>query len=145
MPSLPDTAPASLSPSEAATLWPASTLAGADATVSGAAFDVCRGALALRTLLAVNGAVLLAVLVGAHNAEQALAALGPAVTAALLGTVAWLAIVCALREPSGAIGAATARRSHWCRWVPCSRRCPACRCSGSSCSSRGRCACSRCR
>ena len=100
MPSLPDTAPAAQSPSDGATLWPASTLAGAgaDATISGAAFDVCRGALALRTLLAVNGAVLLAVLVGAHNAEQALAALGPAVTSALHGTVAWLAIVCALRE-----------------------------------------------
>ena len=99
MPSLPDTAPATLNPNEGATLWPASTLASADAQISGAAFDVCRGALALRTLLAVNGAVLLAVLVGAHSAEQALASLGPAVTSALLGTVAWLAIVCALREP----------------------------------------------
>ncbi len=99
MPSLPDTAPAALSPSGGATQWPPSTLAGPDIAASGAAFDVCRGALALRTLLAVNGAVLLAVLVGANTAEQALAALGPAVTSALLGTVAWLAIVCALREP----------------------------------------------
>jgi hypothetical protein len=37
------------------------------------AFDVCRGALALRALLAVNGAVLLAVLAGAGSFEQALA------------------------------------------------------------------------
>lgn len=99
MPSLPDTAPAALSASDGVTLWPASTLAAPDARVSGAAFDVCRGALALRALLAVNGAVVLAVLVGAHGTEQALAALGPAVTSALLGTVTWLALVCALREP----------------------------------------------
>ena len=50
-----------------------------DLAASGSAFDVCRGALALRTLLAVNGAVLLSVLVSAGTAEQALAGLGPAV------------------------------------------------------------------
>jgi two-component system sensor histidine kinase AlgZ len=67
--------------------------------VSGAAFDVCRGALALRALLAVNGAVLLAVLAGTDTTDQALVALGPAVTPALMGTVAWLAVVCVLRGP----------------------------------------------
>ena len=108
--SLPDTAPAALntstSASEGASLWPASTRpasfdgaeSGASAA-SGAAFDVCRGALALRALLAVNGAVLLAVLAGADSADQALAALGPAVAAALAGTLGWLALVCALRRP----------------------------------------------
>ena len=106
MTSLPDTAPAALHASESASLWP--TLAAStasprqptnDAATSGAAFDVCRGALALRALLAVNGAVMLAVLAGADTLEQALAALGPAVSAALLGTLAWLALVCALRRP----------------------------------------------
>ncbi len=103
MPSLPDTAPAALSTIESASLWSASTrpssLDGPDLAAGGAAFDVCRGALALRTLLAVNGAVLLAVLVGADTAEQALATLGPAVTSALTGTVTWLALVCVLRAP----------------------------------------------
>jgi two-component system sensor histidine kinase AlgZ len=103
MPSLPDTAPAALSNSEGASLWPPSTRPSApdsrDLAASGSAFDVCRGALALRTLLAVNGAVLLSVLVSAGTAEQALAGLGPAVTPALMGTVAWLALVCALRGP----------------------------------------------
>src|SRR6187402_2624262 len=98
--SLPDTAPAALHSSEAASLWPALTRPAsfdANGPVSGAAFDVCRGALAWRTLLAVNGAVLLAVLAGADSADQALATLGPAVAAALAGTLAWLALVCALR------------------------------------------------
>ena len=108
--SLPDTAPAvlntSTSASEGASLWPASTrpvsfdgAESAASAASGAAFDVCRGALALRALLAVNGAVLLAVLAGADSADQALAALGPAVAAALAGTLGWLALVCALRRP----------------------------------------------
>jgi len=52
----------------------------------------------LRALLAVNGAVLLAVLAGAGSFEQALATLGPAVAVALAGTLAWLALVCALRS-----------------------------------------------
>ena len=103
MTSLPDTAPAALSTSEGASLWPPAatpppSAARDGAAASGAAFDVCRGALALRALLAVNGAVVLAVLAGADTAEQALAALGPAVTAALAGTLAWLALVCALRR-----------------------------------------------
>ncbi|HEY6086763.1 MAG TPA: histidine kinase [Burkholderiaceae bacterium] len=99
--SLPDTAPASLHSGEGVSLWPASTrpasFDAANGAASGAAFDVCRGALALRALLAVNGAVLLAVLAGADSADQALASLGPAVAAALAGTLAWLALVCALR------------------------------------------------
>ena len=103
MPSLPDTAPAALSAHDGASLWPASTRPAASAadsgSASGAAFDVCRGALALRALLAVNGAVLLAVLAGADTGTQALATLGPAIAAALLGSLAWLALVCALRRP----------------------------------------------
>ena len=103
---LPDTAPASLQSSDAAA-WPASIRpapldelrAAAGGATSGAAFDVCRGALALRALLAVNGAAVLAVLAGADSAAQALAALGPVISVALFGTVAWLALVCALRRP----------------------------------------------
>ena len=83
--------------------WPASTrpaaLADVQRPVVGAAFDVCHGALALRALLAANGAVLLAVLASADTGAQALAALGPAIAAALLGSLAWLALVCALRRP----------------------------------------------
>ncbi|MES2957903.1 MAG: histidine kinase [Pseudomonadota bacterium] len=101
--SLPDTAPATLHGSEGVSLWPASTrpttLEPGDTATSGAAFDVCRGALALRALLAVNGAVVLAVLAGAESAGAALASLGPAVASALAGTLAWLALVCALRKP----------------------------------------------
>ena len=103
MPSLPDTAPAALSAHDGASLWPASTrpaaLAADSGSASGATFDVCRGALALRALLAANGAVLLAVLASADTGAQALAALGPAIAAALLGSLAWLALVCALRRP----------------------------------------------
>ena len=105
MTSQPDTAPNALRASEGASLWPSTSThpaaldSAASGGASGAAFDVCRGALALRALLVVNGAVLLAVLVGADSADQALAALGPAVAAALAATLAWLALVCALRRP----------------------------------------------
>ena len=103
MTQLPDTAPAALTASDGASLWPSSTrpapFGGDDDAASGAAFDVCRGALALRTLLGVNGAVLLTVMVGTDSAEQALATLGPAVVVALIGTLSWLALVCALRLP----------------------------------------------
>jgi two-component system sensor histidine kinase AlgZ len=103
---LPDTAPAALHGSDSAA-WPASTRpapldeqrAAASGATSGAAFDVCRGALALRALLAVNGAAVLAVLAAADSAAQALAALGPVIAVALVGTLAWLALVCALRRP----------------------------------------------
>jgi len=105
MMSLPDTVPAALNATEGVSAWPSSSTQpaasaeSAQSATSGAAFDVCRGALALRALLAVNGAVLLAVMAGADTTEQALAALGPAVAAALAGTLAWLALVCALRRP----------------------------------------------
>ena len=104
MTSLPDTTPASLHDSIGARPWPSSTQPSSldgpsTAASSGAAFDVCRGALALRALVAVNGVVLLAVLVATDTAELALASLGVAVTPALAGTVAWLAMVCALRRP----------------------------------------------
>ena len=106
---LPDTVPVSLGAAERASPWALSSQASAVsatlegrtavATVSaGAAFDVCRGALALRALVAVNGAVVLAVMVGADTAGAALAALGPAIAVALVGTVSWLALVCALRQ-----------------------------------------------
>ncbi len=103
---LPDTAPATQHSSESAA-WPSSTRpaplddlhAPAGGAASGAAFDVCRGALALRALLAVNGAAVLAVLVAADSAAQALVALGPVVAVALVGTLVWLALVCALRRP----------------------------------------------
>ncbi len=115
MPSPSDTASAATRASDAAGLWPASTRpapldstltparavpsAGTAAAASGAAFDVCRGALALRALLAVNGAVVLAVMAGTDSSEQAMGVLGPAIAAALTGTLAWLALVCALRRP----------------------------------------------
>lgn len=90
-----------------ASLWPAPTrpadLTARPGAASGAAFDVCHGALALRALLAVNGAVLLAVLAGADGWPQALATFGPAMTASLIGTLAWLAAVCALRRPLAAL------------------------------------------
>jgi len=113
MMSLPDTMPATLNATDGRSAWPPSALTstrpapleGSNAA-SGAAFDVCRGALALRALLAVNGAVVLAVLAGADSAAQALATLGPAIAAALLGTLAWLASVCLLRRPLQQLAAA---------------------------------------
>jgi hypothetical protein len=67
---LPDTVPAALS-SLYATAEPAT------AAHDGAAFDVCRGALALRALLAVNGAVLIGVAVASATWSELLAAAGP--------------------------------------------------------------------
>jgi two-component system sensor histidine kinase AlgZ len=104
MTSLPDTVPAVLNKSDSTSLWPPSSStrpgsrAGDEVVASGAAFDVCRGALALRALLAVNGAVLLAVLASTGSAEQALATLGPAVSVSLIGTLFWLALLCAMRR-----------------------------------------------
>ena len=105
MMSLPDTAPAALNVADSVGAWPSSTLSSKrpapldGGATTGAAFDVCRGALALRALLAVNGVVVLAVLAAADSGAQALATLGPAIAAALLGTLAWLALVCLLRRP----------------------------------------------
>lgn len=107
---LPDTVPVPLSAAEGAGPWtlpsqmstqPAALDAAAAAreVSTGAVFDVCRGALALRALLAVNGAVVLAELASADSGTVALAALGPAIAVALVGTVTWLALVCALRHP----------------------------------------------
>jgi two-component system sensor histidine kinase AlgZ len=95
-----DTAPTPLAGANRPSAWPASLLRPADAApdaVTGAAFDVCRGALALRALLAVNGAVVLAVLAGAASWADALASFGPAIVIALSATLAWLALVCLLR------------------------------------------------
>jgi two-component system sensor histidine kinase AlgZ len=103
MTSLPDTVPAVLNTSDSTSLWPPSSSSrsssrdGDEVVASGAALDVCRGALALRALLAVNGAVLLAVLASTGSAEQALATLGPAVSVSLIGTLFWLALLCAMR------------------------------------------------
>ena len=105
MMSLPDTAPAALNAADSVGAWPSSSLSSTrpapldSGAATGAAFDVCRGALALRALLAVNGVVVLAVLAAADSGAQALATLGPAIAAALLGTLAWLALVCLLRRP----------------------------------------------
>jgi two-component system sensor histidine kinase AlgZ len=64
----------------------------------GAVYDVCQGALALRALAAVNGAVVLAVLAAQDNGSRALVALGPALAASLPATLAWLASACLLRH-----------------------------------------------
>lgn len=93
---LPDTAPATLAPPS--TLGPHDEARPKAVRTDGAEFDVCRGALALRALLAVNGAVLLAVLVAADSAAPALAASGPALAVALPATLLWLCGVCLLRQ-----------------------------------------------
>ena len=110
MPRLPDTVPVPLSAADGHTRWPLSTQGSTqtapheaakakDKASTGAAFDVCRGALALRALVAVNGAAVLAILIAADNGAMALAALGPAIAVALPATLVWLALVCALRRP----------------------------------------------
>ncbi len=95
---LPDTAPAPLSTlSPASTLTPPPTLREIAAS-DGAAFDICHGALALRALVAVNGAVLLGVLVSAPTAFAALSEMGPALMVALPATLLWLGLTCSLRR-----------------------------------------------
>ncbi|HET9820877.1 MAG TPA: histidine kinase [Burkholderiaceae bacterium] len=66
----------------------------AAAPSAGASFDLCQGALALRALAAVNGAVLLGALVAARAPEQALETLGTALAVSLPATLAWLALAC---------------------------------------------------
>jgi two-component system sensor histidine kinase AlgZ len=65
----------------------------------GAAFDVCRGALALRALFIVNGAVLITIALALESWTQVLAASGPVLVVSLPATLAWLVLVCALRRP----------------------------------------------
>ena len=91
---LPDTAPASLS-----TLSPPADRAdGRPRTASeSTAFDLCHGALALRAMLAANGAVLVAASVVADTWSQAFAAMGPALVVSLPATLLWLLFACALR------------------------------------------------
>ena len=93
---LPDTVPVPLSAADGAGPWTLAVAAvdaagrarcaAAPREVStGAVFDVCRGALALRALLAVNGAVRDGRLAGADSGTRRLAALGPAIAVALVG------------------------------------------------------------
>ncbi len=96
-----DTTPMRLGAASRSSGWPSSTLrppAELTAAATGAGFDVCRGALALRAILAVNSAVLVAALAGAASWHDALASLGPAIFIALSATLAWLAAVCLLRN-----------------------------------------------
>jgi two-component system sensor histidine kinase AlgZ len=72
---------------------------------AGAAFDVCEGALALRALSAVNGAVLVAALLAAGRPERALETLGTALAVSLPATTAWLALVCLARRPLATLSA----------------------------------------
>jgi two-component system sensor histidine kinase AlgZ len=69
--------------------------AGAEAGHRG--FDACHPALALRALLLVQSALLLAALAVAGGWHHALTLLGPAVMGGLGGTLLWLAAVCALQ------------------------------------------------
>ena len=96
-----DTTPMRLSGASRSSGWPSSSLRPPEARLAadtGAGFDVCRGALALRAILAVNGTVVVAALAGAASWHDALAAVGPAIFIALSATLAWLASVCLLRK-----------------------------------------------
>ncbi len=93
---LPETTPAPLS--TLSTLEPTADMRRAAAVHDGAAFDVCHGALALRALLAVSGAVLIGVMVASETGLQALATMGPALAVALPATLLWLGLTCALRR-----------------------------------------------
>jgi len=85
------------------TATPTSTLTPAPAEArrasEGAAFDVCRGALALRALFIVNGAVLITTALALETWVQVLAASGPVLVVSLPATLAWLVLVCAFRRP----------------------------------------------
>jgi len=123
---LPDTAPAPLS--TLSTLEPPVGSLRAGREHDGAAFDVCHGALALRALVAVNGAVLIGVLVATETWVQAVAAVGPALAVSLPANLLWLGLICTLRRPLAALppagrlaalmalGAALA----WAAWWPVS-------------------------
>jgi two-component system sensor histidine kinase AlgZ len=85
------------------TATPTSTLTATPAEArrasEGAAFDVCRGALALRALFIVNGAVLITTALALETWVQVLAASGPVLVVSLPATLAWLVLVCAFRRP----------------------------------------------
>jgi two-component system sensor histidine kinase AlgZ len=123
---LPDTAPAPLS--TFSTLAPPDEALRAMRAHDGAAFDVCHGALALRALLAVNGAVLVGVLVACDTWLQAVAAMGPALAVSLPANLLWLGLVCALRRvlvplaPPARIAALMALGAllAWAAWWPVS-------------------------
>ena len=93
-PVMPDTRPAALSTLSPPPERDARSVRAADAS----AFDVCRGALALRAVLIVNAAVLVATAVAVDNATQLPAAIGPVLAMSLPATLAWLLLVCALRR-----------------------------------------------
>jgi two-component system sensor histidine kinase AlgZ len=62
-----------------------------------AATEVCQSAFALRALLLVQAALTAGVLLVIEQWAQALPLLGPVVAAGLVGSLGWLAVVCALR------------------------------------------------
>jgi two-component system sensor histidine kinase AlgZ len=76
-----------------------------------AAPEVCQSAFALRALLLVQLALIAGVLLVVADWGAALPLLGPVVAAGLVGTLGWLALVCALRERL-----ARQRRDGW-RWA----------------------------
>jgi two-component system sensor histidine kinase AlgZ len=123
---LPDTAPAPLS--TLSTLTPPMEPPHAARAHDGTAFDVCHGALALRALAAINGAVLVGVLVACDTGLQAVAAMGPALAVSLPATLLWLGLVCALRRvlvpltPGARIAALMALGAllTWVAWWPVS-------------------------
>jgi two-component system sensor histidine kinase AlgZ len=94
----PDTTTAATS-----TLTPTSTLTAplpeARRASEGAAFDVCRGALALRALFIVNGVVLITTALALEPWSQVLPTAGLVLVVSLPATLAWLVLVCALRRP----------------------------------------------
>lgn len=123
---LPDTAPAPLS--TLSTLAPPAEALHPVRAHDGAAFDVCHGALALRALVAVNGAVLIGALVASDTWVQAVAAMGPALAVSLPANLLWLGLTCALRRglarlaPAARTGALMALGAAlaWAAWWPVS-------------------------
>jgi two-component system, LytTR family, sensor histidine kinase AlgZ len=81
---------------------------------SGSMFDVCHGALAWRALLLVNASLALTVFATSTKVADGLAVAGPLVMAGLVGTVAWLTGICAMRRVLERMPPLAWRAAMWC-------------------------------
>jgi len=70
----------------------------------GSVFDVCHPGLVLRAVLYVQAVLCTGVLMWSGHWVQALSLAGPAVFAGLFGTLAWLLLVCAIKQLLGRAG-----------------------------------------
>lgn len=91
-----------------------------------ASFDVCHPALALRAVLLVQSVLAVWALAGAGDAAQWLQRQAALAFGGVAGALLWLVLVCALRQPLGALGSAArsaavlglGATAAWAGWAP---------------------------